>query len=133
MKALFTGGCACGAIRYEISGEPIAINDRHSCEEGGAGPRSHLSFPRGAVKVAGGARHWDGTGDNSGRRKTHASCPFCGAPVYMTLEAAPDIFVIRAASLDDPRRYKAEDLLSSDYAVVPTRPRSAQPTGSCPS
>ena len=27
MSKPYTGGCACGAIRYEISAEPIAMND----------------------------------------------------------------------------------------------------------
>src|SRR2546421_1924 len=27
MSEAYTGGCACGVIRYEISGEPLASND----------------------------------------------------------------------------------------------------------
>lgn len=27
MSEAYTGGCACGAIRYEISDEPLAMND----------------------------------------------------------------------------------------------------------
>ena len=27
MSKAFTGGCACGAIRYEITAEPIGMND----------------------------------------------------------------------------------------------------------
>ena len=27
MSKAFTGGCACGAIRYEISAEPVFMND----------------------------------------------------------------------------------------------------------
>ena len=27
MSEAYTGGCACGAIRYEISAEPLVMND----------------------------------------------------------------------------------------------------------
>ena len=27
MSKAYTGGCACGAIHYEISGEPLAMTD----------------------------------------------------------------------------------------------------------
>ncbi len=27
MSEVYTGGCACGAIRYEISAEPVVMND----------------------------------------------------------------------------------------------------------
>ena len=32
-------------------------------------------------------------------------CPTCGSPVYLTITAAPDLFIIHAASLDDPARF----------------------------
>lgn len=110
MNKPYTGGCACGAIRYEISGEPVFSNDcqcRDCQHESGTGHGSHLTFPRAGVTVTGEAKHWDMTAD-SGNVKTRAFCPNCGAPVYMTFSAMPDIFTIRAASLDEPARYKPQ-------------------------
>lgn len=46
MSSSYTGGCACGAIRYEISGEPMFSNDcqcRDCTRESGTGHGSHLS------------------------------------------------------------------------------------------
>lgn len=106
----YTGGCACGALRYEISGEPIFSNDcqcRDCQRESGTGHGSHLTFARSGVSVTGEATHWDMVAD-SGNVKTRAFCPVCGSPVYMTFAAMPDIFTIRAASLDDPRRYRPQ-------------------------
>jgi hypothetical protein len=40
--------------------------------------------------------------------KTRGFCPQCGLPVYLTFAAMPDIFTIRAASLDEPARYKPQ-------------------------
>jgi hypothetical protein len=110
MSDPYTGGCACGAIRYEISAEPMAMVDcqcRQCQRQSGTGHASHLAFPRAGVKVAGEAKHWDMVAD-SGNVKTFAFCPACGSPIYTTFAAAPDLFAVRAASLDDPGRYKPQ-------------------------
>jgi hypothetical protein len=110
MAKPYTGGCACGAIRYAISGEPVFSNDcqcRDCQRESGTGHGSHLTFARAGVTVTGEATHWDMVGD-SGNVKTRAFCPVCGSPVFMTFAAMPDIFTIRAASLDDPGRYRPQ-------------------------
>lgn len=110
MNAPFTGGCACGAIRYEIAAEPAVMNDcqcRQCQRESGTGHSSHLTFPRAAVKLEGEAAHWDLLGDN-GTHKTRAFCPTCGSPVYMTYREMPEYLTVRAGSLDDPSRYKPQ-------------------------
>ena len=110
MDKPYTGGCACGAIRYSIASEPFFSNDcqcRDCQRESGTGHGSHLTFARTGVTVTGEARHWDMVAD-SGNVKTRAFCTVCGSPVYMTFAAMPDIFTIRAASLDEPARYKPQ-------------------------
>ena len=110
MSEAYTGGCACGAIRYEISAEPVFSNDcqcRDCQRESGTGHQSHLTFMRSAVKLTGEAKHWDMVAD-SGNTKTRAFCPTCGSPVYLTFAAMPDMFAVRAASLDDPSRYQPQ-------------------------
>ena len=111
MSESYTGGCACGAIRYEISAEPMVSNDCQcgDCQHtSGTGHGSYLTFPRRAdVKLTGKATHWDVAGD-SGNVKTRGFCPACGSPVYLTFAAAPELFTIHAASLDDPGRYKPQ-------------------------
>lgn len=110
MDKPYTGGCACGAIRYSIAGEPLFSNHcqcRDCQRESGSGHGSYATFARTGVTVTGEARTWDMVGD-SGNVKTRAFCPECGLPVYMTFAAMPDIFTIRAASLDEPVRYKPQ-------------------------
>jgi hypothetical protein len=112
MTKPYTGGCACGAIRYAISGEPMVSTDcqcRDCQRESGTGHGSHLTFARSGVTVSmtGEATRWDMVGD-SGNVRTRAFCPVCGSPVFMTFAAMPDVFTIRAASLDDPGRYKPQ-------------------------
>ncbi len=111
MGKTYTGGCACGDIRYEIPGDPLAMNDcqcRDCQRASGTGHGSYLTFPsRSGVTLEGKATHRDVVGD-SGNVKTHAFCPTCGSPVYLTFAAAPDLFTVHAASLDDPGRYQPQ-------------------------
>ena len=83
MSKPYIGGCACGAIRYEISGEPVFMNHcqcRDCQQRSGSGHGSYLTFAgRKDVTLQGKASHWDLAGD-SGTIKTHAFCPTCGSP-----------------------------------------------------
>jgi len=111
MSKAYTGGCACGAVRYEIAGEPVFMNDCQclDCQhKSGTGHGSYLTFAgRKNVKLTGTPTHWDMVGD-SGNVKTRGFCPTCGAPVSLTFAAMPDLFTVHAASLDDPARYQPQ-------------------------
>ena len=111
MTKPFTGGCACGATRYEISSEPMFSNDcqcRDCQHRSGTGHGSYLTFPnRKDVKLTGHAKLWDVAADN-GNVKSHGFCPVCGSPVYLTFSFAPDVFTVHAASLDEPGRYQPQ-------------------------
>ncbi|MES2056880.1 MAG: GFA family protein [Pseudomonadota bacterium] len=108
MSEPYTGGCACGAIRYDISAEPLVSNHcqcRDCQRKSGTGHGSYMTFAqRRDVTLAGDATHWEIVGA-SGNVKTRSFCPTCGSPVYLTFAAMPDLFTIHAASLDDPGRY----------------------------
>jgi len=108
MTAPYTGGCACGAIRYEAPGEPVFQNHcqcRDCQKRSGTGHGSWLTFARRAdVKLTGEAARWRVAGD-SGNEKVHAFCPTCGTPVHLTFSAMPDLIAFPAASLDDPARF----------------------------
>lgn len=108
--ATYTGGCACGAVRYEIAGEPVFQNHcqcRDCQRESGTGHGSYLTFARKGLTLQGQATRWDMVAD-SGKGKTRAFCPTCGSPVYMTFAPAPDMFAVHAASLDDPGRFRPQ-------------------------
>jgi hypothetical protein len=107
MSKPYSGGCACGAIRFEIVGEPMVSNhcQCRDCQRmSGTGHGSYLTFARDGVKLNGEATLWQMMGD-SGNAKTRAFCPACGSPVYMTFAAMPDVFTVHATSLDDPGRF----------------------------
>jgi len=114
MSKPYTGGCACGAIRFEIADEPIVMNDcqcRDCQARSGTGHGSYLTFPsRQSVKLTGEATQWDIVGD-SGHVKTRAFCPGCGSPVYLTFAPAPDLIAVHAASLDNPARFVPQKVM----------------------
>lgn len=111
MTKAYTGGCACGAIRYEITAEPVFSNhcQCRQCQRiSGTGHGSYMAFPsRTDVTLNGAATHREVTGD-SGTVKSHGFCPTCGSPVYLTLSTAPAMFIIHAGSLDEPGRYRPQ-------------------------
>jgi hypothetical protein len=113
MSQAYTGGCACGAIRYEVSGEPIFMNDCQcrDCQRiSGTGHGSYLTFAREGVQLEGEATLLDIVAD-SGNVKTRAFCPTCGSPIYMTFATMPGVFTVHAASLDDPGRYQPQAVM----------------------
>lgn len=108
MTKAYSGGCACGSIRYKIESQPVFQNHcqcRDCQKRSGTGHGSYLTFGNQAdVTVVGEARTWRVAGD-SGNDKIHAFCPVCGTPVYLTFAAMPDLFTVTAASLDDPAQF----------------------------
>lgn len=54
MNESYTGGCACGAIRNAIPGEPVVSNDcqcRDCQRESGTGHGTRLTFLREMLKL----------------------------------------------------------------------------------
>jgi hypothetical protein len=113
MTEPYTGGCACGAIRYSTHREPVFQNHcqcRDCQRRSGTGHGSYLTFPgRAEMTVTGEATRWRVAGD-SGNEKEHAFCPACGTPVYLGFAAMPDLIAVPAASLDDPGRFAPQVL-----------------------
>lgn len=111
MSRAYIGGCACGAIRYEARGEPVFQNHcqcRDCQRRSGGGHGSYLTFSgRADVVTTGEAAVWSVVAD-SGNEKSHAFCATCGAPVYLTFSAMPDLVAVHAGSLDEPERFKPQ-------------------------
>jgi hypothetical protein len=108
MAAELTGGCACGAVRYEISGAPVFSGNcycRDCQRSSGTAMASILGVPKGTVKILQGeARYFELTAD-SGNKISRGFCPTCGTPLFSLLAGMPDLMGIKASSLDDPSRF----------------------------
>lgn len=100
-----TGGCACGAVRYECDAEPALVAHCHcrDCQRSsGAAMATVFAVPRSAFRqVQGNTSNYRYTGD-SGNPVTRHFCPACGAPLFSDVAVVPDLWFVRAASLDEP-------------------------------
>jgi hypothetical protein len=98
-----TGGCLCGAVRYELKGE-IAFAGHCHCEDcrrsSGSSRCSHAGVMADAVTMTGKTSSFDKPAD-SGNMVTRHFCPTCGAPVFSTNSAMPGMLFLRASSFDD--------------------------------
>jgi len=108
MGQKLSGGCSCGAIRYETDADPIVMVNCHcrDCQRaGGSAFAPILVVPQAALKLTGKPRYYATVGD-AGKAVERGFCPDCGCQVVVKLERLPDVIGVQAASLDDPSLYK---------------------------
>ncbi|SFE91305.1 GFA family protein [Roseivivax sediminis] len=103
MSKVYTGQCACGAVRIQAAGEPVAelhCQCRHCQLRSGTGHSSFTVFagPE-VVRIEGDTRSWSVTAD-SGNEKHQVFCPECGTPTHVTFPDSPGVTAISAALLD---------------------------------
>lgn len=99
-----TGGCLCGAVRYEIAAEPIMAGFCHclSCQKlSGAGRAMQVLVPKAALSIQGQTSAYRWTAD-SGNTVTTRFCPNCGSPLFGESNGMANAVAVRAVSLDDP-------------------------------
>jgi hypothetical protein len=104
MTAHYTGGCACGAIRYEVSAEPMMAGhcQCRDCQRmTGTGHASIVAFPTAAVSITGTPRFHDAKAD-SGNVASRGFCANCGSFVLARSSGMPGMLTIAVGSLDDP-------------------------------
>lgn len=107
---MITGGCLCGAVRYEASGTPLFAGHCHcrDCQRAtGAGHSSYLGMPRAQAKITGATRVFSVIAD-SGLAAVRHFCPTCGSQIFATDVATPDVLTIFAGTLDDTSLFQPE-------------------------
>ncbi len=118
MEALFSGGCLCGAVRYECSGE-IQLGGHCYCEDcrrsSGTAHSSVIGVAKAALKVNGETRPYERTAD-SGNTVTRNFCVNCGSMVYAENSGYPDMRFLRAGTLDDPEVFAPQVIVYASRA-----------------
>lgn len=108
MAASFTGGCLCGAVRYECSADALFMGNCHcrDCQRAGGGAYDAcIGLPAAALQITGKVKYHDIKAE-SGNTLSRGFCPECGARLFAKTSGVPDLAMITAGSLDDPSRYK---------------------------
>lgn len=108
MTTSFSGGCACGSIRYTCTSEPLAMLNCHcrDCQQSSGAPfASGVVVPSNAVEIVGSPRVYS-VRASSGQLATRSFCAECGSPLFTTSEAMPDFMSIRFPSLDDASGFR---------------------------
>jgi hypothetical protein len=98
------GQCHCGAIRYEVSGDPVyhALCHCGDCRRATGAPTvSWALFPREQVKIDGAPKDY-ASSENAHR----LFCGDCGTSLFYTNETVfPGMVDIQSSTLDDPDTY----------------------------
>ncbi|PYL10596.1 MAG: aldehyde-activating protein [Verrucomicrobia bacterium] len=120
MKIPFTGGCSCGAIRYECTAEPIMMFKCHcrDCQQvtGGAFAPG-LLLPRESFRLTRGELRYHFTTSLARGKHKRGFCPECGSRITGG-EFEPgesQVVGILAGTLDDPNWFQPQmDIFVSD-------------------
>jgi hypothetical protein len=98
-----TGGCACGAVRFKVTGPFMGVGVCHctDCQKAsGGGPNYVALAPKDAFEVTRGeAKIYRSKGD-SGGEVGRAFCAECGSPLWSLPPDAPFV-PVKLGALDD--------------------------------
>jgi hypothetical protein len=111
MPAARTGGCLCGAVRYEATGEPsfsLLCHCRDCQRSSGTAYVAAMRVPAAGFCITKGTpKRFTATSD-AGNAVTRWFCGDCGSPLYIQVATRPDIVGLRVGTLDDPGEFRPE-------------------------
>jgi hypothetical protein len=109
MPTLFSGGCACGSIRYEFTGEPMVMFNCHcrDCQRASGGPYTAVIYvPAKGFKITKGTACFYNTPSEAMGHNKRAFCRNCGSRLFGGI--TDQGYGITASSLDDPSLFRPQ-------------------------
>ena len=101
-----TGGCYCGAVRYEAEGEPMMMAQCH-CREcqyiTGGSPNVFVAMPPDGFKYTKGTPKQFSRKDLE-KPVTREFCPDCGTHLVTRVPGFP-VLVVKVGAMDDPSQF----------------------------
>ncbi len=124
-KKRYTGGCLCGAVRWEVDGAPKFMGHCYCADcrkASGGGFIGFMGFSAGAVRFTGETRKFISQSARGGDAVRNF-CPVCGGLVFGGEIGKDEMFTIYAGSLDDPSLFHPTVAIFTrgrpDWAVIP--------------
>ena len=111
VPASFSGGCACGKVRYECTAAPLRMLNCHcrDCQLASGGAYSPtLIMATAAVAVTKGKTKYFEKLADSGNIARREFCADCGTPLFASSLGRVEFIGIKAASMDDPTWFRPE-------------------------
>lgn len=108
---LMSGGCLCGAVRYEIVAKPIASITCHcrDCQYvAGGGPAHGMLFKRDAIRLTKGETRTVWVTAQSGEKVWRQFCGTCGTHVFAGSAGRDELQAVKVGSLDDPSTFRVQ-------------------------
>lgn len=105
-----TGGCLCGSFRYSFTADPIFSFSCHcrDCQRAtGSVCATAFAISKNSLRMTGEWKFFSKLGDK-GSEVNRGFCPNCGSRAVSTVTDRPDIYLVYAASLDDPSWFRPE-------------------------
>ncbi len=114
-----TGGCGCGAIRYEYSGDVVVAVNCHcrDCQySSGSAFASIFVVWEESFRVLSGEPKYHTKQSDRGTTMQRGFCGECGSPLILLEPHRPKLVFLQAASLDDPGVHKPTMDIFTDSA-----------------
>jgi hypothetical protein len=121
----YSGGCLCGALRYEAVAEPMSQGHCYCADcrkASGSGFVPFMNFRSVDLRFRGEARQFRSRAWNGGEAVRNC-CPICMSLVFGGEIGQSDSFTIYAGSLDDPSRFRPTVAIFAEgrpaWALIP--------------
>ena len=108
MTEIITGGCYCGATRYQFTDRP-KIRAQCYCRDCqyfyAGGPQTLIIVNQATFSLTQGTTRTFTLKSEAGNKVIKHFCNTCFTPIYSEIVEPPDSLVISAGSLDDPNAF----------------------------
>jgi hypothetical protein len=111
MPTARTGGCLCGRVRYESTGEPtfsLLCHCRDCQRQSGSAYIAAMRVPAAGFRIIRGEPRRYVSRSDAGNEITRVFCGDCGSPLYVAVATRPDLIGLRVTSLDDPSGFRPD-------------------------